>query len=154
MNWLIARLSNTNAGALIGGLALIAIGLVCLWVASGYRVGELNRFGPGFFPIVISLITIFFGIAVVFENGPIDRDFQPTPLRSVVLVFLSVLAFALLIRNFGGVAATIGMVFFAALAQDRFRPMTTLVFAIVASVVMYVLFVRLLRMPINPFPWS
>jgi len=42
----------------------------------------------------------------------------------------------------------------ASLAQDRFRPLTTAVFAVVLSLVMVFIFIHELRLSMPTFPWG
>lgn len=151
---ILERLKRTNLGALTAGGSLVVLGGIGLWVASSYEIGELHRFGPGFFPQVISVILIFFGLAIILENQPIERDFDPPPLKAIVFVVLSVLAFAFTVRRFGGVVAAISVVVLAALAQDRFRPVQTAFIALALCLLTVLVFIGQLRLSMPTFPWG
>ena len=153
MSWL-DKLRAINRTALIGGCLVIAFGIFVVSVAGGYPIGRINRFGPGFYPIVLGVITIGLGIAILFENQEVVGDFIPPSLRSMLAVVGGMLAFGLTIEPLGVVVATSLLVIITGFGQDRLRPMATIATAIVLSTLAVVLFVDALRMPMKAFPWS
>jgi hypothetical protein len=151
---LLQRLNALHRKAMIGGGLIVALGIFVVAIASGYPIGQINRFGPGFYPVVLGVVAIGLGIAILFENQEVVSDFIPPPVLSVVAVAGGMLAFALAIEPLGVVAATFALVLITAFGQDRYRPVATVATAVVLSTVAVVLFVHTLRMPMKAFPWS
>ena len=151
---LLDKLKSINRTALVCGCLVSGFGLFVVWVASGYPIGQINRFGPGFYPIILGVIAIGLGVAILFENQEAIKDFVPPTALSALAVVGGMLAFALTIERFGVVVATTALVLITSFGQDRYRPVATVTTAIVLSIVAVVLFVHLLRMPMNAFPWS
>jgi len=151
---LLQRLNALHRKALIGGCLVIALGIFVVSVASGYPIGQINRFGPGFYPAILGVIAIGLGIAILFENQEVVSDFVPPSAFSVLAVAGGMLAFALTIEPLGVVAATFALVVITSFGQDRYRPVATVSTAVVLSIVAVVLFVHTLRMPMKACPWS
>ena len=57
----------------LAGLALALIGLVAVWQSLAFPFGSLQRPGPAFAPIVLSLLLMLFGVLVAVAGGGARR---------------------------------------------------------------------------------
>jgi hypothetical protein len=102
---------------------------------------------------VLAILLLVLGPAsalTALRSAPMPRV-QDWPLLAGLLVLSGVVVFALLIERAGLFAAGLGLMALACLTRLRSR---TFEFAVIAAALLlfvYVLFVRLLAMPIPPF---
>jgi hypothetical protein len=99
---------------LVAGIALTVVGLAAVWGATRYNIGSAARMGPGFMPLMIGIALALFGTILVGTAS--FRRTEPigeVTLRPVLLVLCGVVAFGLLIDDFGFLAAVIVLVVFA-----------------------------------------
>lgn len=105
-----------------GGLMLIGIGAVALWLARDYTFGTSLRMGPGYFPTVLGGLLIVFGLILLgraFRNAElIARGWS---VRALVLVPLSLLMFGVLVERAGFVPALLVLIMGSAAAGSDFR---------------------------------
>jgi putative tricarboxylic transport membrane protein len=136
------------------GAVFVAIGAGAVLLARRYALGTPAEMGPGFFPTVLGVLLILLGAAnvvrswVLLERSPI----QQSPLRAVLVVPLSALAFALLIERAGLALAVAAAVLIAALASPRLRPLEAIASAVALAAFTSVLFVYLLDLPLAVLP--
>lgn len=144
-----------DIGDIIAGVALIALGLWYMQHAlAEYQFGALRRMGPGFFPAVLGALVAGFG-ALILLPALFRRGDAPAPdWRPFVFVCAALAAFALMLERFGLVAATFALVFLAAAARPRPRPVETLVLAAALSVMGVLIFSKGLAIPVHAFRWS
>ena len=122
---LVARLLREDA---LSGLMFMAIAAFGLWIGQDYPVGTATRMGPGYIPrglcwILLSLGALVFlsglrGPRVAAAEGP-----PPFLLRPLVLIPLSVVAFALTLDWLGLAVATGLLILIAAFADRGQRPL-------------------------------
>ena len=142
-----------NQPQFFAGLLFTAIGAAALAGACSYPLGTPARIGPGFYPLVLAILLLVLGPAsalTALRSAPMPRV-QDWPLLAGLLVLSGVVVFALLIERAGLFAAGLGLMALACLTRLRSR---TFEFAVIAAALLlfvYVLFVRLLAMPIPPF---
>lgn len=97
-------------------------GALGMLIGREYSFGTAGRMGPGYFPMVISALLLFFGAITVMRSfitpGEAVGAFAWKPL---VLVVGSVVAFGLLINTAGLLIALLMMVLVSAAASEKFR---------------------------------
>lgn len=103
---------------LFGGLLLSAISGTALWTGQGYALGTLNRMGPGYLPMALSVILGIIGLVLIAGS-----QFKPSELPEVRLVPLaavlgSLVIFAVLLRPAGLFPAAFVCVVLASLVDD------------------------------------
>jgi ABC-type amino acid transport system permease subunit len=112
-----------------GGL-LILIGLIAGYVATTYELGTLADLGPGFFPLMLSVLLVVLGLATVatakraaaMPEGPAPMghgDRTGPEWRGWSAIILAVIAFIVLANYAGAALATFACVFIAALGDRR-----------------------------------
>jgi putative tricarboxylic transport membrane protein len=137
-----------NAKDLLAGCLFLAFGVAFLILAQDYQLGSARRMGPGYFPVVLSLILIVIGLATVVRSlivsGLPVRDFS---VRALALVTASVVLFGLLVEGVGLGLAVAGLVLAAAPASRNSRPLTALLLAAALGVFCVLVFVKSLGLP-------
>jgi putative tricarboxylic transport membrane protein len=135
-------------------VGLIFIGLALLFGISSLRLnlGTAGQMGPGYFPLVLSIALLLLGIAVVTIGLRKDGERpEGTNVRGVILVAIAVIVFAMGIRPIGLVPTVIASSLLFSLASREFRPLSSVVAALVLALGSWAVFIIGLRMPWAPF---
>ncbi len=137
------------------GLIFIAVGIIALVIGRDYSLGTPTRMGPGYFPALLGGLLTSFGVIIaarsfIITGKPIDA----IPLRPLILILASMLAFASLLEPAGLIISTVALVVIGCLAsaESRWRDMIFLTAFLLA--VALGLFVYSLGLPIKIWPWS
>jgi hypothetical protein len=80
----------------IAGVVYIALAAAFLWFGSAYRMGVAARMGPGYFPVVLSLILGGFGAISVIRSFLTEGE----PLGGVAWKQLAIITVALVLFGF------------------------------------------------------
>jgi hypothetical protein len=130
------------------GVMLIAIGAGALFIARDYRFGSALRMGPGFFPTILSVILIAFGVcitAVSLRSG--EKIKGHLSLRAFLLLPLSLLLFGVLMDLAGFIPALAVLVFVSAASGKEFKATEVLMLTTVLTVASVALFIWGLGLP-------
>jgi len=134
----------------LGGLLLVAFGVLGLALGASLDIGTPRRMGPGFFPRILSwlLIGIGAGISLAGARDATAERVLPSAWRPLAMVTIALLCFQLLIDRLGLVAATVAVVGIAALGgrDARWREVAALAALLALGTVL--LFVKALDLPI------
>ncbi len=137
-----------NARDLLAGCLFLAFGLAFLLVAQDYQLGSARRMGPGYFPVVLSLILIAIGLATVARGlivaGPPIRDVAG---KALALVTAAIVLFGLMVQGAGLGLAVAALVCVSAAASGSFRPLPTLLLALALAAFSILVFVTGLGLP-------
>lgn len=131
------------------GIVYVSIGLVALWLGAGYPIGSASRMGPGYFPVVLSCLLVFFGALSLFrslrvEGEPIDT----VALKPLALILGACTLFAFILPRMGLIVALVAIAIVSAAASVRFRLEAKAIVCLVAFIVCCVLvFVEFLGIP-------
>ena len=133
----------------LAGLLFIALGAGFLLFAVQLPPGPPRRLGPGSFPTLIASLMIVVGVCVVVA-GLFRRDGTALNLdwKKLAIIASSLIAFAVLIRSAGLVAATLALVMIASLAHPALDWKRALALGVGIGVFSSLLFVGLLRLPV------
>ncbi|TQI73926.1 tripartite tricarboxylate transporter TctB family protein [Bosea sp. AK1] len=139
----------------LAGLLFMGLGALGFAIALGYTFGTTIDMGPGYFPRVLSLVLIGFGI-VIFVRGlrhcmPVEGGWGWLPLA---LLSASLLLFGFLLERAGLVPALAALFFVSARAGHEFKTREVLVLTAVMSVFAAVVFVWGLKLPYALFAWN
>ncbi len=134
------------------GLIFAGIGVVALVVARNYSLGTTVRMGPGYFPLLLSLVLVFLGLASTVRSlkttgEPIGR----WPLVPLFFVVAGVIAFGLLIERTGLIVAVLGLLLLSCYGRLRSQPVEFLIIAAVLTGIAVGVFVYALGMPFSLF---
>jgi len=137
------------------GTIFIVIGLGAVFTRGDLEMGTGARMGPAFFPVVLGVLLALIGAAGVvrsfFRHGGAMEKLHFKPL---LLVLVAVVLFGFLMRGAGLVPAAIVLVLVSASAHPKFRWHEAALLAGGMALFSYVLFIKLLGLPIPAFgPW-
>ncbi|HYV65877.1 MAG TPA: tripartite tricarboxylate transporter TctB family protein [Myxococcales bacterium] len=133
----------------VGGLALIAVGVVGLLAARELDTGRFFAVGPALLPRGVSFLLGVLGLGLVAAS--LLRDGDPLgrwPLRGPIFVFLGVAAFALSVRTAGLAVAGPLVAMVSGAGSPQTRPRELIVFAILVTALCIGLFRYVLHLPI------
>jgi len=148
-------MKKVDARDLIGGLALVAIGVfAALYASSNYQVGTVAHMGPGFFPAALGWILAAVGAVIVLIafRAPIHA-LKPPPfeLRPFLSVVFAVAVFGLLVERLGLIPTTIVTVAVASVAERSFRLRKALILGVILAVLAWLIFTVGLQMTLPAF---
>lgn len=144
-------MERLNLKDLLGGLLFGGMGVFFLVGGLGMRFGTADRMGPGYLPVVLSVILI--GLSMI----TLTRAFRTvgTPIevswRPLIWVPLSTIAFGVVFLRFGFVPAIIATVFLASLADRESRPLGTVLVAAFLAASAWLIFRVGLGLPMPAF---
>ena len=123
-----------------GGVMLVAIGAASIVIASDYPLGTARRMGPGYFPIMLGVTLILFGLFLVVQGIRKREAIEGSwSLRALVVLPLSLALFGVLMDRAGFIPALAVLIFGSAAAGTEFKigevALLTLVLTIFAVVV-------------------
>src|SRR3990172_68685 len=147
------RLRDLNVVDIASGIFVLSLGIFVILVAGGYPLGTPRQLGPGAFPVALGVILAGLGVAILASAARSVNYLPEARLRPFMAVLAGLLAFALLLENFGLVPATVSVIVLSSLAPDRVPLRAALISAVVLSVGGVVLFEYLLGMPLHAFTW-
>lgn len=147
----------------LSGLMFIAVATLGLWASRDYPIGTALRMNTGYVPRLLCWLLMGLG-AIVLVQGLREADRQEparerTPddnvfsqLRPVVIVTLSLVAFALSLESLGLVLAILVLVMIASFATRELKAWETLAAAAGLSVLTWAIFIVGLGLPIPVWP--
>jgi putative tricarboxylic transport membrane protein len=137
-----------------GGLTLIALALFAIWAGSDLPGQHGFSFGPGTAPrIFASLLAVAGAIVAVgglMADGPKIEGFA---IRGPALICAGILFFSLAIRPLGLIATSYITFMITIMASPEIRWRESLIAAAVMTAFCVALFVYLLQLPFDLWPW-
>ena len=136
------------------GLVLIALAAV-IWRGTAHLpFGTLRAIGPGFFPLVLAILTgLIGGLLLGKTMFPVTETMESWNPRPAILLALATGAFGLLVEPAGLPVAVIASGAIAGLAGDETRPRELMIFLPLAALFAVAAFVWALGVPIPVAPW-
>jgi hypothetical protein len=140
---------------IVSGALMMLIGLSASWFAyQHYEIGQLNRMGPGFFPVFLGLlltvIGFFIALPAFFRPGsPLKVE-----LKTLLLVALSITIFAFTLRSMGILFATAAAVLISSSADHEMSWKGRLGTALGVAAMVWIVFIYGLDMVLRTWPWS
>jgi hypothetical protein len=137
----------------LGGVLVMIVAAIFFYGAWKLRAGTLERMGPGYAPIALSIFLFILGVVLTVQAAVARREGPAFPsLRPTLVVVLSPLLFALLIGKAGLVITVLAVTAFARLAQPQKRGLEMFVLPALVTVFCVIVFVYLLSMTIPLWP--
>jgi hypothetical protein len=132
------------------GLLFIAIGLIGLYFGQDLTFGTSRNMGPGYFPTILSALILLIGVVVALRGVTIEGPpIEEIRLRPLVVLVGAMLVFGYVIQIAGlAITATL-LAIMAAYAQPNVRVRETIIFAIILSAFVVVVFVYALGQPLT-----
>ncbi len=151
------KLTNSiDLKEIFSGLLMIVIAAGFAWIilkpTGGLSLGSARAMGPGYFPLMICALLTFLGALLLLHGFARGTDsINIVPFRSLLLVSLAPIAFALLVRPLGFIIAVSTMVMIGAWSSLRMTLIGSIYITIGMTIFSTVLFYYLLKMPISLF---
>lgn len=148
-------MTHKDTRDILGGLAMLVLGLFAAWYGSSeYEVGDLNRMGPGYFPMALGLLLAALGAIIALpafarQGTPIHIEWKTS-----LLVIASIVVFALLLKWLGLVLAAASAVLVSSLPDREISWRNRLLVAVGVSGITYLVFAVGLSMVLPVWPWS
>ena len=139
---------------IVGGLAVTALGIFAAIYAQKYEFGDLNRMGPGYFPVALGVVLALLGLLIAIPAFMRQGDPIEVRWKTFALVLGSIVAFALTLKVLGLIFATALAVMISSLADNETRWKGRILLAIGVAAVTYVVFGFALGMVLPAWPWS
>lgn len=137
------------------GLLFMAFGAAGAWFSREFVFGTLTNMGPGFLPVVLSWLMIAVGALVTARSFALRGPaIQPSAGRPQILIIVAIALFALLIERVGLLPTVFVVLLVASYASAEVRLWDSILLAAGMSVACYLVFVRMLSLPLNPIAWN
>jgi hypothetical protein len=136
------------------GAVFVLIGLAGLYFGRELAFGTAARMGPGYFPILLSVLILAIGIIVAIRGltteGP---PIEPVQLRPIAMIIAAILIFGVLIDVVGLALTALLLTVFAAYARREVKLTETILLGAGLAVFTVAVFVYLLGQPL-PAWWG
>jgi hypothetical protein len=130
------------------GMMFFGTGAVAIAIARNYQFGSMLRMGPGFFPILLGVILILFGIYIMMKGLRRNEKIQGSwSVRALILLPVATILFGFLVERMGFVAALLILGFGSAVAGSEFKWGEALVLTVFLTILSVVLFIGGLGLP-------
>jgi uncharacterized membrane protein len=101
---------------------MLAIGGIGFYMALDYPFGTTQRMGPGYFPRVLALILMVFGVYVLFRGLKVaERVKGVWGWRALACITAALIVFGWTMDRLGFIPALVAMFFVSAYAGHEFR---------------------------------
>jgi hypothetical protein len=142
------KLALRNNKDFWAGLVFAGTGAGAMFIARTYPFGTTLRMGPGYFPIVLSVILIAFGLFVMVRGL---RNFEKIKgnwsIRALIILPLSMVLFGVLMEVAGFIPALAGLIFVSAASGREFKFKEVLLLTVLLSVMSVAMFIWGLGLP-------
>lgn len=139
------------------GLMFVCVGLGFAIGATNYAMGSSARPGPGYFPLILSVIMAILGGVVLFKALTIEtEDGDPVgglAWRPLIVIVLAIVVFGLALPRLGLLATVPLLIFIVSQAGDEFRWREVLINAVVLTAASWAIFVLGLKLTLPLYPW-
>jgi hypothetical protein len=131
------------------GVVFVLIGLAGLYFGRELAFGTAARMGPGYFPILLSVLILAIGIIVAIRGltteGP---PIEPVQLRPIAMIIAAILIFGVLIDVVGLALTALLLTVFAAYARREVKLTETILLGAGLAAFTVAVFVYLLGQPL------
>jgi hypothetical protein len=137
------------------GLLLVAIAAIFAVGLTRLSIGTAFRMGPGYFPMVLTILLAVLGLAILVNGLRIEGPpVGAIPQRALLLTVLPIVFFGLTLRGLGLVPSLTITVFATTLAARDWRAGAALSTTLVLVAACVAIFAFGLRLPLSLFgPW-
>ena len=138
------------------GLMFIVVGVVFAIGARNYSLGSSARPGPGYFPLMLSVIMAILGAVVLFKALTIETEggdrIGDIAWRPLLVIVVAILVFGATITWLGMVIAVPILIAISSLAGDEFHWRDVIINAIVLTIASWLIFIVGLKLTIPMWP--
>ncbi len=141
-----------NQRDMAAGIVFMAFGVFGLVLSRELEVGSIERMGPGYFPNLISILLLVVGIVVGVQSlwSRRSKIAWGTP-RPLITVVGGVLAFGGLTELAGFAVASLVLLGLVYLSAWKFRFLEFVILYLIIFGGSYLIFVKILSMPLRLF---
>ncbi len=147
-----------------GGALMVLVGVAAVVAGVDYRVGELARMGPGFFPVALGSLLALVGLLIAASARNPKPSSEPAvshghpggmpDIRGGVCIVVAILAFLLLGVYGGLLPATFAIVFISALGDRDNTLIEAFLLSAAMCVIAVVVFWWALQLQLPLFQWG
>ena len=136
------------------GIVLILIATVALIEIRGLGSGTASNMGGGYVPRALSIFLLLMGLFYALRGFLLRRHVAIPPVgwKSLGLVVASISSFALTLETLGLFVATLLMTIFASLANNEYRWVEMIIFAIAMAIFTVIIFIVGLKLVLPVWP--
>lgn len=147
--------ARNKAHRMVSACVLLLAGLVMLIFAWSYPTGTLNQMGPGFIPQTIAIMLSCLAVAIIIidSRAPKLEHVGAMHWRGMIFIAVSIIIFAVLVDIAGLVPSIFLAVAVSMFADSHARPLSVLVYSVIATLFGWLLFLVALELPIQAFWW-
>ncbi|WP_071799498.1 tripartite tricarboxylate transporter TctB family protein [Natronohydrobacter thiooxidans] len=148
-------MKKPSANTISAVLAITIGAFVVFYGFSTYRLGAIQRMGPGMVPVIFGAILAILG-AILLTTEQFNRVRTELPVvawRPLIWVLAAVLAFALALPIFGVVPATVLLILISSRADGALSILQALGLAAVMACLIWLVFGLALNLPIPFLTW-
>jgi hypothetical protein len=139
------------------GLMFVVVGVVFAVGATNYSMGTSARPGPGYFPLILSVLMALLGGFVLFKSLTIEVEggdpIGAIAWRPLLVIVAAITVFGAALPRLGLVVTVPILILMTSLAGDEFKWKGVLATAIVLTVGSWAIFVLGLKLVIPMWPW-
>jgi hypothetical protein len=138
------------------GLMFVVVGVIFAVGATNYPLGASARPGPGYFPLMLSVIMAILGGVVLFKSLTIETEggdpIGSIAWRPLLVIVASITVFGLALPRLGLIITVPILIVMTSLAGDEFHWKGVLAAAAVLTVGAWAIFVLGLKLTIPMWP--
>lgn len=138
------------------GLMFMVVGIGFAVGATNYSMGTSARPGPGYFPLILSVILAILGAIVLFKSLTIETEggdkIGHIAWRPLLVIVASIAVFAVLLPRLGMIITIPILIVMVSFAGSEFRWRGVIIAAIVLTIFSWLIFVAGLKLTIPLWP--
>lgn len=142
-----------KTGELWAALAVGAVGAYLVWAGIGYGVGQPQRLGPGFLPVIVGTVLLVLAVPLLVEAWNKPAEGPEMLALPFITIIGSISAFAVLAPRYGLLPATFVLVVLSGAGANRIRPGMIAGVAVFMCFVAYFVFLRAFSLPLSALRW-
>ncbi len=139
----------------LAGVFFVAIGVGALLIAQKYPFGAIQEMGPGFFPRVLSVILIAFGVITIYRGLQLKETIKGgwgwIPLA---VLALALVGFGWSMEKFGLVPSVVLLTFLSVVAGRNYRWREFLGLTVILCSLAVLIFIAGLGLPYPVFSFE
>jgi hypothetical protein len=139
------------------GLMFLVTGAGFAFGATNYSLGVSARPGPGYFPLMLSVIMAILGAIVLFKSLTIETEggdpIGDIAWRPLIIIVIAITVFGILLPRLGMIITIPILILIVSFAGDEFGWKGVAVSAVVLTAFSWLIFVKGLSLTIPMWPW-
>jgi hypothetical protein len=140
----------------VAGVFFIALGLLVIAISGDLPTGSLSMPGSGFLPKIVAVLTIFFGVVLALRanESKVFATLSWSDAKHAALVVAITAAAIALFVPLGFLTTNVLLIFALLTIIERRRLLPATVYSVGVVVTTYVLFVYVLKSPLESGPFG